>query len=139
METIFTLLIILLPIVFKLIGKKLEKAGQQSPVPEHDKTGPQEVLADWAEVLRRHLEAQQTQVPVEMAQDHVEAGAEVKPAAVAHADVRTEQNSKQTVRVNAEYKAKSSVMPEPANEGMGKIDKKKLIVYSEIMKPKYTE
>lgn len=107
METIFTLLIILLPIVFKLIGKKLEKAGQQ--------------------------------VPVESAQDHVEAGAEVKPAAVAHADVRTEQKSKQTVRVNADYKANSTVMPEPANEGMGKIDKKKLVVYSEIMKPKYTE
>ena len=30
METIFTILVIILPIVFKLIGKKLEQAGQQN-------------------------------------------------------------------------------------------------------------
>ena len=51
METVIGLLIVVLPIVFKLIGKKLEQAAQNS--------APQvQPVEDWTETLRRHLEAQ---------------------------------------------------------------------------------
>lgn len=99
METIFTLIIVLLPIIFKLIGKKLEQSGAQ---PQHSEQ--QEQIEDWAEVLRRHIEAQQVEVET------------VKPV-----------------------KAAKPILQEEEPKKKEKIDTKKLIMYSEIMKPKYDE
>ena len=95
METIFTLIIVLLPIIFKLIGKKLEQSGAQ----------PQ------------HTEEQQEK-PVAPVQDR-------------------ESQTRQPVR-KAPKKAKP-ILQEEEQKTTEKIDKKKLILYSEIMKPKYTE
>ena len=98
MDTIFTLLIILLPIVFKLIGKKLENAGTQPQVTDSQQEPP----------------VQARVVPQEG-----------RP--------QTRKTAKPAVQ------PKKPVLQEEEKKRTEKIDKKKLIVYSEIMKPKYTE
>ena len=141
METIFTLIVVLLPVIFKLIGKRLEKSAAQPQETE----GQQAPIEDWAEVLRRHIEVQQPQE-------------DVRPAAPVQQPVQQQpiqqqrpqpqptqqrpghegvQQARQQVR-KAPKKVKP-VLQEEAPRTQEKIDKKKLILYSEIMKPKYTE
>jgi hypothetical protein len=119
METIIGLLIVLLPLVFKLIGKRLEQAGQVQPQVED------EVLEeDWAETVRRYVEQQQAQAEV-----FVPSQAEVEPQ---------EKTVVEAPRVVPKKKSKPILIEEEKKE-KEKIDVKKMIVYSEIMKPKYTE
>lgn len=132
MDTIFTLLIILLPIVFKLIGKKLEKAGSQPQVTDSQ----QEPIEDWAEVLRRHIEVQQ--------QEEVAPAAPVQqpPVQARTMPERVSQEGRPQTRKSIRKPAaqpKKPILQEEEQTRTEKIDKKKLIVYSEIMKPKYTE
>ena len=120
METIIGLLIVLLPLVFKLIGKRLEQAGQVQPQVED------EVLEeDWAETVRRYVEQQQAQAEV-----FVPSQAEVEP--------QKEKTVVEAPRVVPKKKSKPILIEEKKKE-KEKIDVKKMIVYSEIMKPKYTE
>ena len=119
METIFTLLLILLPLAFKLIGKKLEKAGQQP--------GQSEPVEDWAEVLRRHLEIHQQALSQENQTEEVQ-------------NAVPEKNSAYVKKPVAPVaKASMPILNEPKERKKEKIDVKKLIIYSEIMKPKYNE
>ena len=108
METLIGLLFILLPVVFKLIGKKLENSG---------KTEAAKKLKD---ITEGNL------------------GWDFKPVEV-----------EEPVKVEV-AKPKKPVKPQPAKvvspvekvavtKEKEKIDLKKLIVYSEIMKPKYEE
>ena len=128
METIFTLIIVLLPVIFKLIGKKLEKSAAQPQGTD----GQQTPIEDWAEVLRRHIEAQQQQQE------------EVRPAAPVQEQPAQQRvpeegvpQTRQPVR-KAPKKVKP-ILQEEEQKPKEKIDKKKLILYSEIMKPKYNE
>lgn len=113
METIITLLIVLLPVVFKLIGKALENASQNQTVPHQQDVAPDfvEPAQEWPPYQR--IVKLQEAVP----EEHQE-GESVVERPVAPV---------QTVQAVAEDK--------PDKEK--KIDPKKLIVYSEIMKPKY--
>ena len=124
METIFTLLLIILPIVFKLIGKKLEQAGHQ-PADAH------EPVEDWVEVLRRHVESQAHDAPVPqespVQQVMREPGGEQQTA------VRNIKPVKPAAKVS------KPILNEESEKVGEKIDKKKLILYSEIMKPKYDQ
>ena len=122
METIFTILGIILPIVFKLIGKKLEQAGKQKAPQSTDN---QEQIEDWAEVLRRHIEAQQMPQEPEHPVQEERIIPDVRPVA---------PKAKPSV-----VQTKPVILAEPEEEEKEKIDKKKLILYSEIMKPKYKE
>lgn len=122
METIFTILVIILPIVFKLIGKKLEQAGKQKAPQSTDN---QEQIEDWAEVLRRHIEAQQMPQEPELPVQEERIIPDVRPVA---------PKDKPSV-----VQPKPVILAEPEEEEKEKIDKKKLILYSEIMKPKYKE
>ena len=122
METIFTILVIILPIVFKLIGKKLEQAGKQKAPQSTDN---QEQIEDWAEVLRRHIEAQQMPQEPELPVQVERIIPDVRPVA---------PKDKPSV-----VQPKPVILAEPDEEEKEKIDKKKLILYSEIMKPKYKE
>ena len=122
METIIGLLIVILPVVFKLIGKKLEQAGQTAATEA-------EPIEDWAQTLRRHLEAQQV--------------AGTAPVQEAAPSVRTaEKPSASKVKskpVSHTVKAANPILKEEPKKKREKIDTKKMIVYSEIMKPKYME
>ena len=122
METIFTLILVLLPVIFKLIGKRLENAGTQPQAIDE-----QQPIEDWAEVLRRHIEAQQQEdaVPVTPVQD-TPVQEKAMPA--------TKDQPRKPL-----YKPAKPILQEEDNKKKEKIDTKKLIVYSEIMKPKYTE
>lgn len=122
METIFTILVIILPIVFKLIGKKLEQAGKQKAPQSTDNP---EQIEDWAEVLRRHIEAQQMPQEPELPVQEERIIPDVRPVA---------PKDKPSV-----VQPKPVILAEPEEEEKEKIDKKKLILYSEIMKPKYKE
>ncbi|MBR5569215.1 MAG: hypothetical protein IKW27_10840 [Bacteroidales bacterium] len=100
METLIGLLFILLPVIFKLIGKKLENSGNT----EAAKTLEYEIV--------RPVKEEPTKVEVAKPK-----AAKAQPAKAV---------------------AKTVEAPETAKE-KEKIDLKKLIVYSEIMKPKYEE
>ena len=141
METIFTLIVVLLPVIFKLIGKRLEKSAAQPQETE----GQQAPIEDWAEVLRRHIEAQQPQeearpaAPVQqpVQQQPVQQQRPQPQPAQQRPGHEGVQQARQQVR-KAPKKVKP-VLQEEAPRTQEKIDKKKLILYSEIMKPKYTE
>ena len=130
METIFTLLLILLPLAFKLIGKKLEKAGQQP--------GQSEPVEDWAEVLRRHLEIHQQALSQE---NQTEEGQNAVPEKkVQQKKTSGKKNSAHVKKPVAPVaKASMPILNEPKERKKEKIDVKNLIIYSEIMKPKYNE
>jgi len=120
METIIGLLIVLVPVIFKFIGKKLEQAAQST-------SSQAEPIEDWAETLRRHLEAQQSQ------EQQIEVHPEPSPAPAQAPKKVIEKKTPKNVQKS------SPVLQEEVKKKREKIDPKKLIVYSEIMKPKYTE
>ena len=132
METIIGILMILLPVVLKLIGKRLEQAGKnQPPVNVMEEEPPVE---NWEQTLREYLEQQtvvdevpsvvEPVVPEPMSVDSVEAP--VSPVA---------SDRKKQKKTNK----KAPILLEEEKKPKEKIDVKKLIVYSEIMTPKYME
>ena len=121
METVIGLLMVLLPVIFKLIGKRLEQAGQGQ-----QNAGPVEEtpIEDWAETVRKHLE----QIS-EQEEPYVESEPVMQEAAqkVVHEPVAKK------------VRKHKPILQEDVKKKREKIDTRKLIVYSEIMKPKYTE
>jgi hypothetical protein len=108
METIITLLIVLLPVAFKLIGKALENASDAPDIPQR------RIQDDSEESARSHDEGRR--------------GFERRPL--------TSEMSCSKEQVEDE----PAVVSQPKkSEEDGKIDPKKLVLYSEIMKPKFDE
>ena len=122
METIIGLLIVILPIIFKLIGKKLESAAQAA--------APAESAQDWAETLRRHIEAQQVRMGQGMAEQASEDIPAVAPVSEKKPASKPEKPRKPVAK---------PILEEEPKKKRKKIDVKKMIVHSEIMKPKYME
>jgi hypothetical protein len=122
METIIGLLVVLLPVIFKLIGKRLEQAGEQ----------PSVLTENFPEIEQEKEERVLRAMPEVMSHDSVE-----NPASV----VRKKAPKVQPTKVAKPVKPVTKVlMAEAAAEKKKeKIDVKKMIVYSEIMKPKYME
>lgn len=131
METLLGLLFILLPFILKLIGKKLEKAGQPEAAAKMreivNTVDPEE--EDTFEDLRKWLQPEPTVVeqPEELA------APVVKPLSPV-----VEENVVRQVSLPV-MPAKKPILEEEPEKERDKIDPKKLVVYSEIMKPKYTE
>ena len=141
METIIGLLFIILPFIFKLIGKNLEQAGQtdkarkireiseamgNDTVHAPDDEDEDEVLVKW---LAPMLEAEQEPQPEPVMQQPVTPV--YVPAEGQTAIKKTKQKSKP--------QARKPILVEETERKREKIDPKKLVVYSEIMKPKYTD
>ena len=145
METIFTLIVVLLPVIFKLIGKRLEKSAAQPQETE----GKQAPIEDWAEVLRRYIEVQQPQEDVRPAapvQQPIQQPVQQQPIQQQRPQPQPTQQRPghegvQQARPQGRKAPKKvkPVLQEEAPRTQEKIDKKKLILDSEIMKPKYTE
>ena len=142
METIIGLLFILLPLIFKLIGKKFEQAGQSERA---------EKMREIAQTLGGGDDDDEDD-PWELDDDGQVT--EVRPAAPAPVAptpvvVRPVQSVQQTVAENVTrqttsrpkptVKAKRPILEEETKKKGEKIDPKKLVIYSEIMKPKFTE
>ena len=130
METILTLLLFLLPVIFKLIAKKFEKAGQSEKAQK-----VREILQTFGE--------DETEVVFDD-EGHV---TEVKPVIMEAPKYEVEEAVKrQTVQQPQPVKSqpkpakkRKPMLEEPEEKKREKIDPKKLVIYSEIMKPKYTE
>ena len=127
METIIGLLFVLLPVIFNLIGKKLEKSGKTAGAGKMRDIA-KALGADEDDTIAKLLESKDDE-------------SEPAPVEVNEAQPRTFMNEAQpTVSRIPQKKVKPAVavknVPDKRKE---KIDPKKLVVYSEIMKPKFTE
>lgn len=145
METLIGLLFILLPVIFKLIGKKLEQSGQTEKAGKikeianvfgEDDKNP---IYDWLDGQDEPAEVRSPlDRPAPAVQEPLTA-----PAAIKREPVVTETVNRTTVKpMNAPVRKKplkKPVLEEEAVVKKEKIDPKKLVIYSEIMKPKYTE
>ena len=137
METIIGLLFVLLPLIFKLIEKKLKESGKiQQAESLHEITdlfteeGQEEQDVYKEPVLMDKHE--DVVIPVKIP--------EMKPVIVEG------QRSLHKSTVPARSSAKKTVAKRPPilqeevkTKKKEKIDPKKLVIYSEIMKPKYQE
>lgn len=139
METIIGLLLILLPVILKLIGKKLEAAGTtNTPKP----TGSSDV-GSW---VQEALDEEE----LEVFQPETHPGPEVCPQPQA-APAPEEEATPSVIDFNEYMKRRSAAKParkpskkapilvEEEEKPKEKIDPKKLVIYSEIMSPKYKE
>lgn len=119
METIIGLLFILLPVIMKLIAKRLEAAGKPEGA-KAVKTFVEEHLEveEWIEeAFSESVEAPETEPVAE--------GEPVRMEPVLKGQQKKEPAGKPVIQE-----------PEPEKKGE-KIDPKKLVIYSEIMKPKF--
>ena len=131
METLLGLLFILLPFILKLIGKKLEKAGQPETAAKMKEIAKTVVPEDDTfEDFRKWLQSEPTVVE----QPEEELAAPV----VQQLSPVVEENVMRQVSTPVKP-AKKPILEEEPEKKREKIDPKKLVVYSEIMKPKYTE
>ena len=146
METIIGLLFILLPVIFKLIGKKFEQSGQT------DKAGKMRELAkalgsddDSEDSPFKGFFDDKSDPEVEYDDDgqivsvHPKMTWKPEPAPV----VMEKQKADPQIHLwevkegVATVKKKPILVEEAPKKKREKIDPKKLVVYSEIMKPKF--
>ena len=116
METIIGLLVILLPAIFKLIEKKLQNSGKL------EQAGKVRDLSSAFEPDPEPLEEPIIEIP--------------KPVKV---EVKQPQKIFTEGQRMTRKKAAPILLEEPDTKKKEKIDPKKLVLYSEIMKPKYEE
>ena len=124
METIIGLLFILLPVIFKFIGKRLEQSGKQ------------DVAGKFKEIAEVFSEEQDSEA---FEESYVEPFEEPE----APAPVVTPAPAEPQIHL---WEAPAAVKPkkilfeeEPREKNKEKIDPKKLVLYSEIKKPKFDE
>ena len=136
METIIGLLFILLPIIFKLIEKRLQNSGKaeqagkvrefaelfQDEAPSSDFEGDESAFEKSAEPIT---------VPV------VELPVKKEPVKVVAP--KPQNTFVEGQRMTRKKKAPAILLEEPEIKKKEKIDPKKLVIYSEIMKPKYQD
>lgn len=128
METIIGLLFVLLPVIFKLVGKKLEQSGTETPIldwlegkPKMDKDMYVEYDDDGhvTSVLPRDKYVPKQPDPI-VAPVYVR-----EPAPEGEAQFKPVSGRKPMLEEEVQVKKGE------------KIDPKKLVIYSEIMKPKF--
>ena len=163
MDVLIPLLFILLPFIFKLIGKKLEQAGNMDQAEKMRKIakalgGNEDEESNAPKFFMEDNEDAEPDDDVKYDDDGnitevfpkpVVAPPSPKPVTyymptdrVAPFFTMTENVERQTApkTVQAQKpKAKPILLEEDTNERTEKIDPKKLVIYSEIMKPKFTE
>ena len=134
METIIALLFVLLPLIFKLIGKKFEQAGQSERAERMRKIA--QALGEDDEV-EHDDDGQVVNVPPVQV---VPVQTYVRPTPVVQTPSVAENVVRQTASKKKPVVHKKPILEEDVRErNSEKIDPKKLVIYSEIMKPKFTE
>ena len=130
METIIGLLFILLPVIFKLIGKKLEKSGSPDTARKVRELtaaldGEDSPMHDW-KYLGEQLFGDAVEEQDETDNLNLPEQIESVPTSIEY------------VQAPEKSVARRSILIEEDSEKKGeKIDPKKLVIYSEIMKPKF--
>ena len=142
METVILLLFALLPVIFKLIGKKFEQAGNPDAAERMRKIA--QVLGESDEKEKEPEvdyddDGQITEVAEPATTSAPAPTTFVVPLPVSRPEpVVAENVVRQTV--SKPRPVKKPILEEEVPQKKGeKIDPKKLVIYSEIMKPKYTE
>ncbi len=144
METIIGLLFILLPVIFKFIGKRLEQSGQSEKAGKFKKIA--ETLNDGEEVetpIFDWLSDEPDEEPEMPFEEPVKPAPVVIPVPVEPQihlwEAEAQPVSKKKLKpVQKSVKAKRPMLEEDVpQKKREKIDPKKLVIYSEIMKPKY--
>ena len=142
METVILLLFALLPVIFKLIGKKFEQAGNPDAAERMRKIA--QVLGESDEKEKEPEvdyddDGQITEVAEPATTSAHAPTTFVVPLPVSRPEpVVTENVVRQTAPKPRPVK-KPILEEEVSQRKVEKIDPKKLVIYSEIMKPKYTE
>ena len=142
METVILLLFALLPVIFKLIGKKFEQAGNPDAAERMRKIA--QVLGESDEKEKEPEvdyddDGQITEVAEPATTSAPAPTPFVVPLPVSRPEPAVTEN---VVRQTAPKPrpVKKPILEEEVSQRKGeKIDPKKLVIYSEIMKPKFTE
>lgn len=143
METILGLLLILLPVIFKLIEKKLQTSGKEEQAKK---------VRDFTDIFKED----ESSSSYEGDESAFEESAE--PMAAPAVELPRENETVPLKRVESETvgktvsffnvegqkvirkkKAPVILLEEPQIKKKEKIDPKKMVIYSEIMKPKYQD
>jgi hypothetical protein len=133
MEEIIGLLIVVGTLILKVVGNRLEKSGKKA-APEAVPQEEPEVDFDFKGWVREALYDAEAEAKAEEPLD--QAPVVMKPEAEA---VRVQPKPVKPKPVKKPV-VKKPILEEEISEKKGeKIDPKKLVIYSEIMKPKYTE
>ena len=131
METIIGLLFILLPVIFKLIGKRLDKSGSPDTarkVREFAEAldGEESPMHDWkylGEQIFSNADEGQGRMDNKNLQEQIES----VPVSIEYSQTHLEKPvAKRPILIEEDIERKAE-----------KIDPKKLVIYSEIMKPKF--
>lgn len=124
MEDLIGLLIIVAAMIFKVVSNRLDKAGKQAG--KKDPETPASGSFDVKEWINEVLEEIEDEIPV---------------TPVVRKPAFEENVVRQTDRKPAAQPVqKKPILEEPVQEqNKEKIDPKKLVIYFEIMKPKYLE
>lgn len=134
METIIGLLFILLPVIFKLIGKKLENAGTATPP---DTAGSFDV-GSWVKEAIDEVEPEVHPHPQLRPQPQA-APAPEEEATPSVIDFNEYMKRRSAAKPARKPSKKAPILVEEEEKPKEKIDPKKLVIYSEIMSPKYKE
>lgn len=144
METIIGLLFILLPVIFKFIGKRFEQSGQSEKAGKFKKiaeklNGDEEVetpVFNWLSEEPDEDPEMPFEEPVKPAPVVIPVPAEPQ---IHLWEAEAQPVSQKKVKSAQKYvKAKKPMLEEDVpQKKREKIDPKKLVIYSEIMKPKY--
>lgn len=124
MEDLIGLLIVVAAMIFKVVSNRLDKAGKQAG--KKDPETPASGSFDVKEWINEVMEEIEDEIPV---------------TPVVRKPAFEENVARQTDRKPAAQPVqKKPILEEPVQEqNKEKIDPKKLVIYSEIMKPKYLE
>ncbi|MBE6227620.1 MAG: hypothetical protein E7120_01950 [Bacteroidales bacterium] len=134
METIIGLLFILLPVIFKLIGKKLENAGTATPP---DTAGSFDV-GSWVQKATDEVEPEVHPHPQLRPQPQA-APAPEEEATPSVIDFNEYMKRRSAAKPARKPSKKAPILVEEEEKPKEKVDPKKLVIYSEIMSPKYKE
>jgi len=127
METILGLLLVLLPLVFKLVEKKLKASG---------KVETAEKVHEWAEMFGKDEDWEKDD---EDDTPSVQPAAPARPVEAPQVVSLQQKTRPEPVKpaVMARMKAPKPAVVDDDTKKKEKIDPKKLVIYSEIMKPKF--
>ena len=141
METIIGLLFILLPVIFKFIGKRLEQSGQSDKAGKFKKiaeklNGDEEVETPVFDWLSEEPDEDPVEEPVKPAPVVIPVPAEPQ---IHLWEAEAQPVSKKKIKhAQKSVKARKPMLEEDVpQKKREKIEPKKLVIYSEIMKPKY--
>lgn len=133
MEEIIGLLIVVGTLILKVVGNRLEKSGKKA-APEAVPQEEPEVDFDFKGWVREALYDAEAEAKAEEPLD--QAPVVMKPEAEA---VRVQPKPVRPEPVKKPVIRKPMLEEEESGKKGEKIDPKKLVIYSEIMKPKFTE